>query len=232
MFKSICKIALPIAALTYCFAAHAAFALNNTRYIYDDQQQNISFQVTNESNAVYRGQVWIGNGDHNPNNVYFIAAPAFFQLPAGKTQIVRLINVNHSLPQNKESLFFLNVQEIPQAIEGNKNALQIAMDTRVKLIYRPQTLQANRTNAEQKMQVIDVAGKAALKNPTPYFFAVLSVSNNGKPVTLTSKEDQDLGQFKPDSTITLNISYSSVKDFSFKAINDYGNTITYRINKA
>ena len=222
---------LPIVLLTYGFAAHAAFSLNSTRYIYDSQQQNISFQVTNESNAVYRGQVWIGNGDHNPNNVYFIAAPAFFQLPAGQTQIVRLINVNHTLPQDKESLFFLNVQEIPLAIKGQGNAMQIAMDTNVKLIYRPQMLQAGRADAEQKMQLIDVAGKAALKNPTPYYFAVVVVNNNGKTVKLSSKDQHDLGLFKPDSSIILNIPYRNIHDLNVKAVNDYGNAVTYRINK-
>lgn len=231
---SVAKVLLPVLSMAYCVSAHAAFSLSGTRFIYDSQQQNISFQVTNEGNSLYGGQVWIGNGDHPADKVYFIPAPAFFTLQPNQTQVVRLINVDGNLPKNKESLFWLNVQEIPQAVKNSKGegSLQIAMDTRVKLIYRPQALQAGRANAEQNTQIEDINGKAALKNPTPYYFAVVNVSNNGKNLRLSAKNNQALAQFKPFSTVDLGVNYNQVKNLSIEAINDYGAMTTYRLNKA
>jgi P pilus assembly chaperone PapD len=230
---SIAKILLPVISMAYCVSAHAAFSLSGTRFIYNSQQKNISLQVTNDGNTLYGGQVWIGNGDHPSDKVYFIPAPAFFTLQPNQTQIVRLINVDNKLPQNKESLFWLNVQEIPQAVKnkGDEGSLQIAMDTRVKLLYRPQDLQAARSGAEQKTQIEDVNGKAVLKNPTPYYFAVVDVTNNGKPLALSANTNQNLAEFKPFSSINLDVNYSQIHDLTVKAINDYGAVVTYRLNK-
>ncbi|HBC0040406.1 TPA: fimbria/pilus periplasmic chaperone, partial [Salmonella enterica] len=41
--------------------AMAAFVLNGTRYIFEEGKKNISFEVKNESDRNYGGQVWIDN---------------------------------------------------------------------------------------------------------------------------------------------------------------------------
>ncbi len=69
-------------------------------------------------------------------------------------------------------LFWLNVQEIPpkpKASEGN--VLAVAVNTKVKLIYRPKALVEGRRNAEKNLQIAHRGGEAYLKNPTPYYFA-------------------------------------------------------------
>ena len=47
-----------------------------------------------------------------------------------------------SLPQGQESLFWLNIKAIPSASK-QMNSLQIAVKTRIKLIYRPEALRAS-----------------------------------------------------------------------------------------
>ena len=231
MFKTALKVIVPIVSLTYCFAAHASFVLSGTRVIYDDQQKNVAFQVTNGNNETYGAQVWIGNGNHPANKVYFIPMPAVFVLKPGQTQVVRLINTDKQLPNNRESLFWLNVQQIPQ-MEKNSNSLQIAMDTRVKLLYRPESIQEDRPEAEEKTQIEDVNGKVSLKNPTPYYFAVVNVQNNGKSIVLTPKQAKELTVFKPFSSINLDLNFNQVNNFNITAINDYGIAQTYQLKKA
>ena len=229
MLKLISKSLISLMAL-YAVSAHAGgFSLDGTRFIYDSQQKSITVQVTNESSDLQGGQVWIGNGDHDKNKVFFIPTPSFFTIGSNQVQVIRLMNIDPSLPTNKESLFWLNVQSIPQQMSGS--GLQFAVDTKVKLIYRPHNLEADRPNAELKIKLEDVNGKLVLKNPTPYFFAIISESNNGKALKLTKKESNELSIFKPFSSVSLNVPYSSIGKFGFQAINDYGGIVTYTLNK-
>ncbi len=59
---------------------------------------------------------------------------------AGKN--LERIVMTGSLPQGQESLFWLNIKAIPSASK-QMNSLQIAVKTRIKLIYRPESLRAS-----------------------------------------------------------------------------------------
>ncbi|SKA50401.1 fimbrial chaperone [Photobacterium toruni] len=208
---------------TQCYAS---FVLDGTRYIYDGNKKNIAVQITNDSNNEYGGQIWIENTDQPKDNIYFIPAPAFFTISKNQIQIDSIINVNNSLPKNKESLFYLNVQEIPLKSTTN-NSLQIAMNTRVKLIYRPKAIINDRAGAENKINIISKNGDIYLNNPTPYYFAITSVNANNQPLQLSSVIMNRLTVFKPFSKVMLG-NYGD-KNISFKAINDYGAVINYKI---
>ncbi|HDI6040063.1 TPA: fimbria/pilus periplasmic chaperone, partial [Escherichia coli] len=113
-----------------------------TRFIYDGGKKNISFEVSNSADQTYGGQVWIDNTNQG-SGVYFVPQPPFFKVGAKQKQVVRIMNTDSSLPQDKESLFWLNVQEVPpkpDVKDSEAGVLAIAMNTQVKLIYRPQSI--------------------------------------------------------------------------------------------
>ena len=128
--------------------SYAAFVLNGTRFIYDEDKKNSSFTVTNKSDKTYGGQVWIDNSTQG-NGVYMVPQPPFFRVGANQNQIIRILNTDTSLPKDRESLFWLNVQEVPPKPEtnGEGSVLSIAMNTRVKLIYRPSSIKEERKGA-------------------------------------------------------------------------------------
>ena len=54
----------------------------------------------------------------------------------------------HKLPADRESMFYFNVREIPP--KSNKsNTLQIALQTRIKLFWRPKALENTTQNPWQ-----------------------------------------------------------------------------------
>lgn len=56
----------------------------------------------------------------------------------GQVKIQGLPDI-HKLPADRESIFYFNVREIPP--KSNKaNTLQIALQTRIKLFWRPKAL--------------------------------------------------------------------------------------------
>ncbi|WP_180821372.1 fimbria/pilus periplasmic chaperone, partial [Vibrio parahaemolyticus] len=56
-----------------------------------------------------------------------------------------------ALPQDRESVYYFNLREIPPRSK-EANVLQIALQTRIKLFYRPKALYATRTDLENPWQ--------------------------------------------------------------------------------
>lgn len=50
--------------------------------------------------------------------------------------------MSYSLPKDRESVFYLNIFDIPTKLENkqDKNVLQLAIKSRIKLFYRPKEL--------------------------------------------------------------------------------------------
>ena len=214
MIKLISKLAILPFLLT-CFNAYSAFTLNGTRFIYDEGRKNIAVEVKNNSEKAYGGQVWIDNlkGD----DVFFVPAPNLFKVAANEKQLVRLIYINDILPKDRESLFWLNVQEIPPVASAEEgNVLAVALNTQVKLIYRPKILAESREDAEKN---ITYSG-STLKNPTPYYFALTQVSVNNKPLSLSADLERSISLFPPFSEMDLQRPLSG--KVTVEAIDDYG----------
>lgn len=48
-------------SMAVCANAMAAFVLNGTRFIYEEGKRNLSFEVTNQAEETFGGQVWVDN---------------------------------------------------------------------------------------------------------------------------------------------------------------------------
>ncbi|MBJ9214359.1 fimbrial chaperone [Citrobacter freundii] len=209
--------------------AMAAFVLNGTRFIYEEGKKNTSFEVTNQATETFGGQVWVDNTTQG-NGVYMVPAPPFFKVAAKEKQIIRIMKTDSSLPADRESLFWLNVQEIPpKPKEAEGSQLAVAVNTKVKLIYRPKSLIAGRRNAEKALQVVNNGGGSVLKNPTPYYFAVTGVKVNGQEVKLSEKVQAEISRLAPKSEVALGRLLPS-GTVSVEAVNDWGGEVTYTLN--
>lgn len=203
-------------SVIFSSTSFAAFTLNGTRFIYEEGQNNIPIEITNKSKQNYGGQVWVENINQPVSDVYFTPTPTFFRLNSNQKQLVRLLNINNALPKDRESLFWLNVQEIPPAQKKGSNALAIALNTKVKLFWRPKGLINHREEAEQQLSI----NGQILKNPTPYYFAITSIKINGKAISLTHALNRKLSMLAPFSQINLGEKLSG--KITIEAIDDYG----------
>lgn len=215
--------------LLFTTSSHAAFVLNSTRYIFDEKKENISLQVDNESPQEYGGQIWIENQEQSDKNVYFAPSPTFFKVTGQHKQVLRILKINDTLPKDKESLFWINVQEIPKAPKDGANALSIALHTQVKMIYRPDILKGKRENAEKNIKLINDESGTVLFNDSPYYFAVINVKQNGKPVNLNEDIKNKISVFPPFGKISLNKKLTG--NISFVAFDDYGVDREYNISQ-
>ena len=119
----------------------AGVIIGGTRIIFDGTKKEASIGITNPDNVPYLIQSWIDVQDEQSGKAPFIITPPLYRLDGGQKNLERIV-MTGSLPQGQESLFWLNIKAIPSASK-QMNSLQIAVKTRIKLIYRPETLRAS-----------------------------------------------------------------------------------------
>lgn len=81
------------------------------------------------------------------------------------------------MPQDRESLFYLNVREIPPKPD-KPNVLQLAMQSRIKLFYRPSAIVPETPGAVWQNQLVfhKQGARWTVNNPTPYFVTLIGLS--------------------------------------------------------
>ncbi|MFB4393051.1 MULTISPECIES: molecular chaperone [unclassified Pseudomonas] len=184
-------------ALLGCLdSASAALTLSNSRIVHESDRNSSSVTVGNPSQRPYAAQAWVNTEtDDTTTSVPLIASPALFRLDPGDEQSIQINRLPNDLPQDRESLFYFNLQEIPQVdSEHDHNSLNIALRTRIKLFYRPSQLQGSPAAylSQLKWSVEKVDGKRQLvvDNPSPYHFTLgrLEVSGAGGTKQLNARE--------------------------------------------
>jgi chaperone protein EcpD len=176
------KVLILTSAIFLLFASaqvSASVVVVGTRVIYPKDQREVTVRLSNDGASPALVQAWIDKGNQNESpesiEVPFILTPAMFRLDPKKGQALRLIYTKEPLPEDKESIFWLNVLEIPpQSSDGGANKLQLAIRTRIKLFFRPPGLAGDSAIAPEqlnwKVTTGSSRGEYALKatNPTPY----------------------------------------------------------------
>ncbi|MDK8009018.1 fimbria/pilus periplasmic chaperone, partial [Escherichia coli] len=76
--------------------------------------------------------------------------------------------------QDRESLFYLSVREIPPKPD-KANVLQLAMQSRIKLFFRPTAIiPKSKSEIWQDQVVFQKSGyKMTAQNPTPYYITII-----------------------------------------------------------
>ncbi|MFV3405051.1 molecular chaperone [Pseudomonas sp. NY15463] len=156
-------------------AAYAALTISSTRIIQPSDRQSTSIVVANPSQRPYAAQAWINTeADDSTTAVPLIASPALFRIDPAGEQTVQLNRLPNDLPLDRESVFFFNLQEIPQANDEPNNSLTIALRTRIKVFYRPAQLKGQPQDHLQKLtwsvQTLEGKPHLVVDNPSPYYF--------------------------------------------------------------
>lgn len=167
-------------------AATADIVITGTRFVYLEKEKEVTVKIDNVGEKPALAQVWIDAGDPEatPENARapFTITPPINRINGGKGQTLRIMYTGETLPRDKESLFWLNVLEIPASPKGKNNQLQLAVRSRLKIFYRPQGLPGTSNEAGKSIRWKKVSGGIEGYNPTPYFVSVarITADNGGK----------------------------------------------------
>ncbi|MFJ3073239.1 MULTISPECIES: molecular chaperone [Pseudomonas] len=207
--------------------AQAALTVNMTRIVFDSDKRSTSVVIANPSPRPYAVQSWVNTAkDDTDTAVPLAISPGLFRLDPGKEQMVQISRLPNQLPTDRETLFYMNVQEIPEINPEDENVLNVALRTRLKLFYRPSSLKTKPAEqvGELKWSLRSVSGKVQLvvNNPTPYHytFGRLEVSGAGKTEAIQAMAmAPPFGQQAYDLATTKTFSGLTI---TFTTINDYG----------
>lgn len=170
-----------LAATLVAQSAQAAIALDRTRVIFDATHTSLSLSISNQNKTLpYLAQAWLEDADGHKIESPLTALPPLQRVePGAKSQVkLQLTGSGAPLPADRESLFYLNLREIPPK-STKPNTLQLALQTRVKLFYRPAELfiASNDATLPQKQLTLSREGdRWRLNNPTGYYVTVVQAA--------------------------------------------------------
>ncbi|MGM1329379.1 fimbrial biogenesis chaperone, partial [Klebsiella michiganensis] len=80
--------------------------------------------------------------------------------------ILRIVRTGGSLPEDRESVFWLNVKSIPATDDSvpNNNVLQVVVKSRLKIFYRPAGLEGQPETAYHHLSVARSGNRLAVSN--------------------------------------------------------------------
>lgn len=220
------KLISMIFALLFASHAAASIVITGTRVIYPSNEDEVTVKLSNNGKGPVLIQSWIddGNADATPDSIKvpFVITPPINRVDAQKGQALRVsFTKETNLPNDRESLFWLNVLEIPPKGATNKsdNKLQIAFRTRIKLFYRPSSLEGNSTNAAENLRWELNDNDLVAINNSPFYVTLLGVhSENAKVGDINS-------MVPPFGRLNLKVEsgrFLNGKEFTYSYVNDWG----------
>lgn len=181
--------------------AGATVTPDRTRVIFDAGQASLGLTVINDDpiNPVL-AQAWLENEQGSRIGLPLTVVPPVQRLEAGARSLVTITTLSAAskLPHDRESLFYFNLRGIPP--RANKpNVLQLAVQTRVKLFYRPVSLTVRSGSPWMtKLVLIRTEDGYRLDNPTPYYVTLVDLkakrgrSADVEPRTLAPKSSTQI----------------------------------------
>ncbi|WP_174333917.1 fimbrial biogenesis chaperone [Serratia fonticola] len=170
--------------LMACSKTFAAINLDRTRVIFDSKEKSVSVMLENQSKSLpYLAQIWIENAAGEKISSPLVALPPMQRINSGQKSLVRILQLPDiaALPKDRESLFYFNVREVPPKSELS-NVMQIAIQSRVKLFFRPTAISPKQGDIwQEKIGVTQQNGAVKITNPTPFYITIgyFGKDNNG-----------------------------------------------------
>lgn len=167
--------------------AWGGIIIYGARVIYPAQKKDITVQLLNDDSRSSLVQAWIDDGDISipPEKIKvpFMLTPPVVRVAGGAGQQLKIKGLPNHLPTDRESLFYLNVLDIPpNSADGNKdnNRIKFAMQNRIKFIYRPQGISGVDKKAFSRIKLKVTTGGINVKNETANWIVIPAIENSGK----------------------------------------------------
>lgn len=230
--KSLGYSSIAGALIILCSAAHAAIIVNGTRVIYPAKKKDVTLQVRNDGTKPSLMQVWMDNGDASitpdKSNVPFVITPPVSRVDPKSGQTISISYINADLPQDRESVFWINILDIPakpqrQENDADSSYLQLSVRSRIKLFYRPEKLKGSAIAAPKALQWTLSNNQLNVNNPTPYYVSfsnIKAISNSGTASELVPKGLM----VAPFQSQNIDLKNNPIQKITLTSINDYGGT--------
>lgn len=208
-----------ILAFSYFNANAQGVSLGKTRVIFSEGSSSESVYISNDDNQPYLIQAGVTEKIDGNLSSNFIVTPPVFRLENRSVSSLRiLLKDTQDLPNDKESLFYLNTKIIPSTkrpdeSESQESKLVLITNFVIKVIYRPENIARPSEQDYKKIFIKKNEGKWFLDNPTPYYMTLTSIKVNNEKYNKILL----LAPYSKAELVEV-----SIKEASWHVINDYG----------
>lgn len=205
---------------------YAGVITEATRVIYQGNKKEASLTVSNQGAQAepFLIQSWVDNNGPDGTqkssvSVPFVVTPPLFRLNAGEDNSLRIIRTGGLLPEDRESLFWLNIKSIPRLPENAPaGLLQIVVKTRLKLFYRPAALLTPAgQSAWRQLRFSRQGSVLRVTNPTPYYFTFFRLNLGSSHVATGNTMVPPFGEARYPWPLE-----AVAGEVSWQVVNDYG----------
>lgn len=221
---------LTLAALLLTSQAFGAVRPQLTRIVAYAADKETPVEVINESQEAYLIQSWLEDLQGSEENLPLVLTPPVMKIGGKQEGKLRLVVLPAEIPQDRESVYWLSIQEIPpKTKEDANNKLVLAIRSRLKVFVRPARL--DNAKAAEAVKSLTWAverdgGDVWLKatNPTPYYisFGKLELKvGGGKGVTLDDKIQMPAPMSSQRYMVPKSLK-GKTAILIYSAVNDYG----------
>lgn len=173
-FKQICAGLL--AAGLFSFMADAAVRPQLTRVVAYAEDKETTVGVINDSDTTYMLQSWLEDLQGRDSGIPLVLTPPVMKMEGKSEGKLRLVVMRGEIPQDRESVYWLSLQEIPPKAKDTANRLVVAVRSRIKVFVRPAglTSEGARASAGTLRWSLQREGSQTwlvATNPTPYYIS-------------------------------------------------------------
>ncbi|WP_051390769.1 molecular chaperone [Paraburkholderia mimosarum] len=177
------KVVAPLVLAAQLGSASASVVMSTTRVIYPSDAREQTVQLTNQDESPSVMQLWVDSG--NPDSVPqtadapFIVTPPVFRINPKAGQTVRIVFTGKDLPQDRESVFYLNTLQIPSlnSAYAEQNQMMVMLRNRLKIFYRPTGIEGSAQKAPEQLslRLESEAGKwrVSANNASGYYVSLI-----------------------------------------------------------
>lgn len=220
---------LPLLIPSMILPAHAGIVIYGTRIIYPAENKEVMVQFMNQGNRSSLVQAWIDDGDTSlpPEKIQvpFMLTPPVAKVGANSGPQIKIRIMPNRLPTNKESIFYLNILDIPpnSPEDEGKNALKFAMQNRIKLFYRPVGVASVNKEAFKKLRVNNSSNGLIIKNGSANWVTISDVKAN------SVKVNYETIMIAPQESQRVDVKNHNANSWQLTIIDDHGNYISEKL---
>ncbi|HFF8946560.1 TPA: molecular chaperone [Serratia marcescens] len=205
--------------------ADAAISLDRTRAVYVSDAKSISLNIVNENKELpFLAQSWLENEQHQKITSPLVVLPPLQRVEPSERSVVRITKTPEAdrLPQDRESVFYFNLREIPPK-STKTNVMQLALQTQIKLFYRPKAIVAPKGEVwQEKLVFRKSGGTVTVDNPTPFYITLTGMTRQTQKQGGGAIRGFQPLMLKPKSSESLKLHDTGMNSFVITYINDYG----------
>lgn len=181
---SLRRCLLILALLSTSFASFASVVMTGNRVVYPAQVKEVSIQLANKDDFPNVMQAWLDSGDEHSTpqtgRAPFLLTPPMFRMAPHSGQTLRLQFTGANLPKDRESVFWLNLLQIPPVAQNGSpsNQMVVMMRSRVKVFWRPAGLHGSPDTMDKTTTASVLGKRLLLTNHSGYYVSISQISTS------------------------------------------------------